>query len=128
MDSIPSAPVNNKHNDTQTPDGIIHIMQFNDFQNQAINSIAIKDKSIAALAHRTLGLSGEAGIISDAMKKVIRDKGGELSDEDVNLLAEKIGDVLYYSAVLAEYAGLSFEDIANQQLHKSAEFLKSRQN
>lgn len=93
-----------------------------DFQKQALQSVAITDKTVAALAHRALGLSGEAGIISNAMKKVIRDRNGQLTDEDRALLKEKIGDVMYYAAVLADYAGLSLDEIASANLQKSAEF------
>ena len=36
-------------------------MQLNDFQKQALQSVAITDKNVAVLAHRTLGLSGGDG-------------------------------------------------------------------
>lgn len=101
-------------------------MNMDDFQKQALQSVAITDKTVAALAHRALGLSGEAGIISNAMKKVIRDKNGQLTDEDKALLKEKIGDVMYYAAVLADYADLRLDEIAAANLQKSAEFLANR--
>ncbi len=101
-------------------------MQLNDFQKQALQSVAITDKNVAALAHRTLGLSGEAGVLANAIKKVIRDKNGELSDEDILFIEEKVGDVLYYAAVLADYAELSLEDIAQKNLEKSTAFKKQK--
>lgn len=101
-------------------------MDLNDYQTAALKSVAITDRSVAALAHRTLGLAGEAGIVANAMKKVIRDSNGELSAHDVALLKEKIGDVLYYVAVLAEYANLSLVDVAQANLDKSETFRKSR--
>ena len=97
-------------------------MQLNDFQQQALRSVAIPDKTMAALAHRSLGLGGEAGIVSNVVKKVIRDKNGVLGDEDVALLKEKLGDVMYYAAVLADYAGLELNEIAAANLDKSAVF------
>lgn len=101
-------------------------MNMDDFQKQALQSVAITDKTVAALAHRALGLSGEAGIISNSMKKVIRDRNGKLTDEDKELLKEKIGDVMYYAAVLADYADLSLDEIAAANLQKSADFKASR--
>lgn len=98
-----------------------------DFQKQVLQSIAIPDKTVAALAHRALGLSGQAGIISNAVKKVIRDQDGQLTDEDRALLKERLGDVMYYTAVLAEYADLSLDDIAAAQLQKSAAFKAKRE-
>ncbi len=101
-------------------------MQLNDFQLQALRSVAITDKTVAALAHRSLGLSGEAGVVANNVKKVIRDKQGKLSADDIAQLKEKLGDVLYYVAVLAEYADLNLEDIAQQNITKSTEFRNSR--
>ena len=101
-------------------------MDLNTYQKQAMQSVAIADKTIAALAHRTLGLTGEAGIVGNAMKKVIRDKDGVLSEEDIVALREKLGDVLYYTAVLAEYGGLDLNDIAQANLDKSAAFRAQR--
>ncbi len=101
-------------------------MNFNDYQKHALKSLAITDKSVAALAHRTLGLTGEAGIIANAMKKVIRDKNGKLDDEDMKLLKEKLGDVMYYVATLADFADLSLEEVVEANVGKSTEFKKNR--
>lgn len=97
-----------------------------DFQKQVLQSVVITDKTVTALAHRTLGLTGEAGIISNAMKKAIRDRNGELTGEDKALLKERLGDVMYYSAVLAEYADLNLDEVATAQLQKSAAFKANR--
>ena len=101
-------------------------MDLNTYQKQAMQSVAITEKTITALAHRTLGLTGEAGVVGNAMKKVIRDKDGVLSDDDIAVLREKLGDVLYYTAVLAEYGGLDLNDIAQINLNKSAAFRGQR--
>lgn len=101
-------------------------MNLNDYQSQALKSVAITDKTVSALAHRTLGLSGEAGIVANNVKKVIRDKQGKLSDEDIAQLKEKLGDVLYYVAVLADYADLSLESVAEHNISKSQAFLEKR--
>lgn len=101
-------------------------MKLNDYQLQAMQSLAITERSVAALAHRTLGLAGEAGIVSNAMKKVIRDKQGTLGADDVAILKEKLGDVLYYVAVLAEFADLKLDDVAEANLNKSTAFKNSR--
>jgi NTP pyrophosphatase (non-canonical NTP hydrolase) len=101
-------------------------MDFVKYQKAALQSVAITDKSIAALAHRSLGLVGEAGVIGNAMKMVIRDNNGQLSTKDVELLKEKIGDVLYYAAVLADFADLNLQDIARANIKKSHTFKQNR--
>ncbi len=102
-------------------------MDINNFQKKALESVAITQKGIPALAHRTLGLTGEAGILANQLKKVIRDKDGQPDTSDTAAASEKLGDVLYYVAVLAEYFDLSLSDIAQQNLNKSADFKKNRQ-
>lgn len=102
-------------------------MDINDFQKQALLSVAITQKDIPALAHRTLGLTGAAGILANQAKKVIRDKDGTASSEDIEIIKKRLGDVLYYTAVLAEYFDLTLADVAQDNIRQSAEF-KSKRN
>ncbi len=101
-------------------------MNIDDFQKQALDSIAIRDKNLNALAHRGFGLTGEAGRVAEIIKKVIRDKNGTADSEDIAQLQKRLGDTLYYIAVLAEYYDLQLSDIAKQNLKQSAEFKNSR--
>lgn len=101
-------------------------MDLNEFQRKALLSVAFDKKDDKALAHRTLGIAGEAGELANIVKKIIRDKNGQATDEDVRAIAEKLGDVLYYAAVLAEYFDLSIEEVATKILQKSEVFRKSR--
>lgn len=98
-----------------------------EFQQQSLDSLAITQKGIPALAHRTLGLSGEAGILANQLKKVIRDKDGIADDADIEEVKKRLGDVLYYTATLAEYFDLSLSDIAQQNRQQSAAFKKHRE-
>lgn len=97
-----------------------------DFQQKALESVAIKEKNIAALAHRSLGLTGEAGELANILKKIIRDKDGSPDQEDLLKIKEKLGDTLYYLAVLAEYFDLKISDVAEENLEKSRKFKESR--
>lgn len=103
-------------------------MDIDEFQEQALKSIAITQKGVEALAHRALGLNGEAGVIANQLKKVIRDKGSVPDAEDVAVIKKRLGDVLYYTAALAAYFDLSLSEIAKQNLEQSAAFLENRQN
>ncbi len=101
-------------------------MDLNSYQSKALESIAITDKNLAALAHRTLGLCGESGELANIIKKIIRDKDGQATDEDLAKIKEKLGDTLYYVAVLAEFFDLDLESVAAENLKKSQAFKKSR--
>ena len=100
-------------------------MEFNEFQQKALLSVAFTQKDVTALAHRSLGLAGEAGEVASIVKKIIRDKKGKASAEDTKAIKEKLGDTLYYVAVLAEYYNLELADIASKNLDKSEKFRKS---
>jgi NTP pyrophosphatase (non-canonical NTP hydrolase) len=65
-----------------------------------------------ALSYVTLGLTGEAGEIANKVKKIIRDNGGESTEEIRADLAKEIGDVLWYLTRLADEIGYSLEGIA----------------
>lgn len=69
-----------------------------------------------------LGLSGEAGEVSEKLKKILRDCDGKISKESLELISKEIGDVLWYVATLATALDLQLEDIAANNLSK----LKSR--
>lgn len=101
-------------------------MQLSDYQKQALLSVAIKEKNLAALGHRTLGVSGEAGELANVIKKLIRDKNGKATAADIQQIVEKLGDTLYYVAVLAEYFDIDLEEVAAKNLKKSEAFRKSR--
>jgi len=103
-------------------------MNIDDFQAQALKSIAITEKGPVALAHRTLGLNGEAGILANQLKKVIRDKNSMPDNEDVEAVKKRLGDVLYYTAALADYFGLTLSEVAKQNLERSEAFRQSRQD
>lgn len=98
-------------------------MTFDEYQQQALTTVLSTDDEFKDLLHWILGVNGEAGEIAEKIKKIIRDKHGELSVEDKAELAKEIGDVLWYLAVLAHQLGVSFDKIATQNIEK----LQSRQ-
>lgn len=102
-------------------------MDIDEFQKQALKSVAITQKGVPALAHRTLGLTAEPGIIANQVKKIIRDKNGQPDSQDTEVLKKRLGDVLYYTAILAEYFDLSLSEIATQNIAQSNTFVKGRQ-
>lgn len=103
-------------------------MELNDYQRTAMKSIAIKEKNLAALAHRTLGITGESGELANVIKKIIRDKSGQPTDDDIQLISEKLGDVLYYVSALADYFVFDLEEIAEKNIKKSKAFKAAREN
>lgn len=96
-------------------------MTLNDYQKMALET-AVYPKEYKVI-YPALGLTGEAGEVADKVKKIIRDNGGNLSEEKRKAIALENSDVLWYVAVLAHDLGYSLEEIAQMNYEK----LKSRQ-
>lgn len=73
------------------------------------------------LFYPAFGLANEAGEVLGKIKKMMRDETFNpiaLTDEQKEVLAAEMGDVLWYLAALASDAGLSLQDIASQNITK----------
>lgn len=67
---------------------------------------------------KVLGLTGEAGETADKIKKILRDKGGNISDEDREAICKELGDVLWYLASIARYLDLPLSEVASRNVEK----------
>ena len=70
------------------------------------------------LIYPTLGLAGEAGELANKVKKVLRDQGGEVTEEIRKALLAELGDVLWYVAQVATDPGASLEAVAQANPEK----------
>ena len=66
----------------------------------------------------TLGLVGEAGEIAEKVKKILRDKGGNVGKKEKQELVKEMGDVLWYLSNLASELDLKLNEIAEINLQK----------
>ena len=67
---------------------------------------------------KVLGLTGEAGEVSDKVKKLLRDSSGNLTEETKTELKKELGDTLWYLANISRYLGLSLSEVAEANLEK----------
>ncbi len=70
------------------------------------------------IVYPTLGLVNEAGELAGKVKKIFRDKGGQISAEDRDALKYELGDVLWYMAQIATELDLSLQDVAEANIEK----------
>lgn len=73
--------------------------------------------NIMELAYDGLGL-GESGEVQGKIKKIIRDKGGVIDEEDLHEIAKELGDNLWYIADMCELIGISLEEVATMNIEK----------
>lgn len=76
------------------------------------------DKDLPPIAYLGLGLAGEAGEITNKLKKLWRDDQGQLTDESIQSLQEEVGDILWYCARLLDDLGVSLEETMYSNLSK----------
>jgi NTP pyrophosphatase (non-canonical NTP hydrolase) len=95
-------------------------MDCDDYQRAAMRTARDKDAPDEFM-HLVLGLVGEAGEIAEKVKKWVRDDNSDLARLDRDDMAKELGDVLWYSAVLAEFLGFSLNDVAQRNLDKLAD-------
>lgn len=93
-------------------------MTFDEYQKRALTTVISDGNEFNDLLHWVLGINGEAGEIAEKVKKIIRDKGGNVSAADKQELGKEVGDVLWYLAVFAHHLGISFDDAAEANLKK----------
>lgn len=90
------------------------LLTLNEYQSMALET-AIYPEEFKVI-YPTLGITGEAGEVSDKIKKLIRDKGyrgGLIEDaKDQEDIALELGDVLWYVATLAHDIGFTLEQVA----------------
>jgi NTP pyrophosphatase (non-canonical NTP hydrolase) len=76
------------------------------------------------IVYPTLGLVNEAGELAGKVKKIFRDKGGVVGEEEREALKYELGDVLWYLAQIATELDLSLDEIAQANLSKLASRLE----
>lgn len=99
-------------------------MHFNEYQKQALTTDLMSGKGTdlnsTGFLEKLLGLVGETGELADKFKKILRDEGGVISDEKMDLIKKELGDVLWYLASLSDYLGFELEDVAQTNIEKLA--------
>lgn len=97
-------------------------MTIQDYSDQAASTDIFDDSQTAVDNHsfleKAFGLSGEAGEFSEKLKKILRDKDGQATDQDKVEMAKELGDVLWYVNILSVRLGFSLEEVAQMNLDK----------
>ena len=100
------------------------MMTLNEYQNQALETAVFRGRGdFTGLMYCGLGLAGEAGEVTDNIKKAWRDDDGDITPMRKDAIKAELGDVLWYVAVLAADLGMTLEDVGRYNRDK----LRSRQ-
>jgi NTP pyrophosphatase (non-canonical NTP hydrolase) len=95
-------------------------MTFDEYQKKALTTSITYDDPQMDKTIWVLGITGEAGEVAEKWKKIVAYREGVVTEEDKIELSKELGDVLWYMSVFADRLGLSFDDIAKQNIEKLA--------
>jgi NTP pyrophosphatase (non-canonical NTP hydrolase) len=92
-------------------------MNFSDYQTKSRRTA--KYPAIGhPVIYPTLGLVNEAGEVAGKIKKVFRDKDGQINAETLEMLKSELGDVLWYIAQVCTELDVSLDDVAEYNIAK----------
>jgi NTP pyrophosphatase (non-canonical NTP hydrolase) len=92
-------------------------MKFSEYQEKS--RATAKYPAIGhGVVYPTLGLVNEAGEVAGKIKKVFRDKNGEISAETREALKAELGDVLWYLAQTCTELDISLDEVAESNITK----------
>jgi NTP pyrophosphatase (non-canonical NTP hydrolase) len=89
-------------------------MHFGEYQKLAKRTANDKNEQKYKLANYSMGLSGEAGEVTDYLKKVVF-HGHSM---DTEKLKDELGDVLWYLSNLADVMGIDLDEVASRNIDK----------
>jgi NTP pyrophosphatase (non-canonical NTP hydrolase) len=92
-------------------------MHFSEYQKVSRKTALYPNKDNNYI-YPTLGLAGEAGEVSEKIKKIIRDKKGIVNDEDRRAIEKELGDVLWYISQLSTELNIDLEEVAKRNIEK----------
>ena len=95
-------------------------MGFDEYQEKAARSDTFEKCELrdVGFIEKVMGLAGEAGEAVDKFKKILRDKGGEISNDDRESIVKELGDVLWYVASIARYMDVPLSEVAAKNITK----------
>ncbi len=92
-------------------------MNFLDYQQRSRRT-ALYPSIGHPVIYPTLGLANEAGEVAGKIKKIFRDKAGQIGELEREGLKSELGDVLWYLAQVCTELGLSLDEVAEANLKK----------
>jgi NTP pyrophosphatase (non-canonical NTP hydrolase) len=96
-------------------------MRLSEYQKAAHRTsleTAFGSGAMGQLIYPTLKLAGESGEFAEKVGKILRDRGGELGEEERAALADELGDVLWYAAEVATVLGLDLDAVGERNIAK----------
>lgn len=93
-------------------------MTFDEYQKLALTTVQSHPDPLMNKTIFAMGVAGEAGEVVEKWKKIVAYKKGKVSQEDLKEFKKELGDVVWYTAVMANSLGLSFDEVMQLNIDK----------
>jgi len=96
-------------------------MKFREYQIESRKTdvgTSAQDNLKPGWLYYALGISGEAGELTEKIKKLFRDKEGVIDEEFLSDVIKEVGDMLWYQARLLDVFGIDFGGVAKTNIEK----------
>lgn len=85
------------------------------------NGDPVEIARLLRLIYTTIGTADEGGEVIAKVKKLIRDKGGNIDTEFIEDVKKELGDVMWYVARVADELGIPLSDVIEANVMKLAD-------
>jgi len=96
-------------------------LKFSTYYKLAMRTEDHKDMHGYELLYAGNAISGEAGELSNKIKKIYRDHGGKLTPELIEMIKEEVGGILWYIAYLSKVTNISMDEMAKYNIDQLAQ-------
>ncbi len=94
-------------------------MNLNDYQAKSKSTAIYPGQGmVGGILYVSLGLSGEAGEVSNKVKKILRDDKRALTDTRRAEIINELGDTLWYIAMMATELHVTLDEVAKINVAK----------
>lgn len=83
-----------------------------------VESVSSERVNTLGLIYAGLGLSGETGEVVERVKKIVRDREGIATNDDIDYIRLELGDVLWYVAKFCNELGLTMDEVFQANVDK----------
>jgi len=90
----------------------------NEYQEKASKTDLGTTIEKSEIVYYALGLTDETGEVAGKIKKLYRDRNGQIDDEYKKEIAKELGDVLWYLSALCRKFNLTLEEVAQMNIDK----------
>lgn len=95
-----------------------HFAEYSVALDEFLDKPHLTQQNFMGILYVALGLIGESGELANLVKKILRNRAGEVTPEAEERLKDELGDVLWYWTRMVELLGFTPEEVMDYNIDK----------